>query len=232
MKILFLPDIVGKPGRKVTAEFLPKLIKEKSPDIVIANAENLAGGKGINRKTIREMMKLGVDAFTTGNHVFDNDEALEIFQEDELPVLRPANYPSEAPGREYLIVEARNGKELLLVSLLGNLFMPQTMTCPFKKIESILDDLDSTEYDASLVDFHAEATSEKQALLRAFDGQLSAVIGTHTHVQTSDADITALGTAFQADAGMIGSLDSCLGVRSEDVIRRFITQMPTSMKLE
>lgn len=231
MKILFLGDIVGRSGRKVLKDLLPKIILDKKPDFVIANAENLAGGKGTDRKTIEEMMKVGVLAFTGGNHSFAISESLEIFEKGDVPVLRPANFPEGAPGKGWQILTGKNKKRLLLINLLGREFMPQHADCPFRTLESILASIPASDYDASFVDLHAEATSEKQALRWAFDGRVSAVIGTHTHVPTADADISALGTAFQADAGMNGSLDSCIGAKSELIIKKFVTQMPVKKEL-
>lgn len=232
MKILFLGDIVGRPGRNLVKEVLPGVIKKKKPDLVLANAENLAGGKGINERTVKEMMDVGVDFFTGGNHIFKNPDGLSMLEEGGLPVIRPANFPDGTPGKGWDIIETKKGKHLLVINLLGQVFMNQFVDSPFRTLEAILSSVDPSQYDAALVDMHAEATSEKQALRWAFDGRVSAMIGTHTHVPTADAEISPAGTAFQADAGMNGSLDSCIGVEKEIIIKMFMTQMPVTHQLE
>ena len=229
MKILFLGDIVGRPGRAVIKKILPGVIAQKKPDLVIANAENMAGGKGVNRKTVLEMMAAGIDCFTGGNHTFAIlPDALELFKKDDLPVLRPANFPPGTPGQGWRIITSKKGSRLLVISVLGRIFMPQHVDCPFRTVEHILQTVAKDSYDACLIDFHAEATSEKQALRWAFDGQVTAVIGTHTHIPTADAEISPAGTSFQADAGMNGSLDSCIGVDKDIIIRKLKTLMPVT----
>lgn len=232
MRILFLGDIVGRPGRKLVSQVLPKLIKQKKPDLVIANAENLAGGKGINKNTLAEMKATGIDYFTGGNHIFKNPEGLEILESEDVPLVIPANFAPEVPGKRWSIITSKKGKRLLLVSLLGQTFMPQQVSSPFRTIDHILEEVDSSQFDASLIDIHAEATSEKYALRWHLDGKVSAVVGTHTHVPTADTDISPNGTGFQADVGMNGSLDSCIGVKSKRVIKKLITQLPIGMDLE
>jgi polar amino acid transport system substrate-binding protein len=231
MKIFFLGDIVGRSGRSVIKNHLPKIIEEFTPDLVIANAENLAGGKGTNRKTITEMMQAGIDAFTGGNHSFAIAEGHEIFERNDLPIVRPANFPEGTPGVGWKLITGKSQKRLLLINVLGRNFMAQHMDCPFRSIEAILAHVPREDYDASLIDVHAEATSEKQALRWAFDGRVSAVIGTHTHVPTADADVSDQGTAFQADSGMNGSLDSCIGVKKEIIIKKYLTQLPVTNEL-
>lgn len=232
MRILFLGDIVGRPGRKTVKTILPEIMAEKSPDFVLANAENLAGGKGINRKTVLEMMEAGIDAFTGGNHSFDNDGGFEIYEKGDLPVLRPLNFPEGTPGKGFSIITSKTGKKLLLISLQGRVFMPQQLSCPFRAVESLLKTVKPSDYDASLIDIHAETTGEKQAIRWHFDGQVSAIIGTHSHVPTLDAEVSKKGTAYQTDAGMNGSLDSCIGVKKEIIIHRLKNQMPMVQKLE
>lgn len=232
MRILFLGDIVGRPGRKLVSTVLPGLKKKLKPDIVVANAENLAGGKGTNRKTIAEMMNAGVDFFTGGNHTFALEEVLELFRDSKSPIVRPANFPSGTAGVGYKIVTAKNNKRLLVINLLGRTFMTHHVDCPFRALDAIFDAVPRESYDACLIDLHAEATSEKQALRWYVDGKVALVVGTHTHVQTADADISSQGTAYLTDAGMNGSFDSCLGVKKELIIEKLRSQMPVSHVLE
>lgn len=232
MRILFLGDIFGRPGRKTVARVLPGVISVEKPDIVLGNVENLAGGKGVNRKTLSEIMSAGVEVFTGGNHSFENIVGNEIYDDASFPLLRPANFPSGTPGKGWGIFTARNGQRLLVISLLGRTFMPQHVDSPFQLLDEIFATIDPSEYDASFIDFHAEATSEKQAILWYLNGKVSAVVGTHTHIPTADADITPAGTAFQADAGMNGSLDSCIGLRHTSVIQKLRTQMPLKYEVE
>ncbi len=233
MKLLFLGDIVGRPGRKTVEKYLPNIIKEKKPDWVIANAENIAGGKGFTASTVKEMMKLGVDAFTGGNHIFSNPEGFDLLEKRQFPLAVPANFPEAAPGDRSLIVTSpRTGKRLLLVSLLGQTFMKQMVHSPFETADSMLDHYTEDDYDVSFFDFHAEATSEKYALKAYLDGRVSGLVGTHTHIPTSDIDITAKGTAYQTDTGMNGSLDSCIGVKNKFILKKIMTQLSVSHELE
>lgn len=232
MKLLFIGDIVGRPGRRTVEKYLPEIIKEKKPDWVIANAENIAGGKGFTRSTLNEMMKLGVDAFTGGNHIFSNPEGFELLEKRTFPLVVPANFPDAGPGDHSLIIESKSGKRLLLVSLLGQIFMKQLVASPFETADDILEQIPKEDYDVSLFDFHAEATSEKYALKAYLDGRISALVGTHTHVPTADVDITSDGLAFQSDVGMNGSLDSCIGVKNKLILKKLMTQLSVSHDLE
>lgn len=233
MKLLFLGDIVGRPGRKTVEKYLPKLIQDKKPDWVIANAENLAGGKGITKGTLHEMTKAGIDAFTGGNHIFSGAEGLDLLERGQFPGVVPANFHYSAPGERAIVLESpRTGKRLLLVSLLGQTFMSHLVDSPFETSDDILEHFSEEDYDVSLFDFHAEATSEKYALKAHLDGRISALVGTHTHVPTADADITPKGLAYQTDIGMNGSLDSCIGVKSHMIIKRLITQLKSPHELE
>lgn len=232
MKILFLGDIVGRPGRKVVEKILPEVLKKYKPDFVLANAENLAGGKGITAKTIKEMQKSGIDFFTGGNHIFKNPEGFEYLEKEDAPVVVPCNFYPEAPGKRWSIMTAKNGKRLLVVSVLGQTFMSQQVENPFSTLEEMIKCIPKDDYDVSLVDVHAEATSEKYALRWLLDGKISVMVGTHTHVPTADADISPLGTAFQADVGMNGSLDSCIGIKSKLIIKKLKTQLPVATDLE
>ncbi len=226
MKILFFGDIVGKLGRKGIQETLPKLKKKYKPDLVIANAENIAHGKGITEKTLQEMLEAGVDFFTSGNHVFANSANVEqVLTEGRIPIIRPANYPEGVPGDGYRIVEIGTQK-LLIINLMGRVFFREQFDCPFKTLENILAEYKNANLSGIIVDFHAEATSEKNALARHFDGRISAMIGTHTHVQTADEQILPNGTAMISDVGMVGLKHSSLGVSLPGVIHSFLTQMP------
>ncbi len=231
IKILFLGDIVGKIGRKAVAETLPKLKKKYKPDLIIANAENLAHGKGVTEKTLQEMLHAGIDFFTSGNHIFSNSaEINEILSANKIPLIRPANYPAGVPGEGYKIIEIGVYK-ILIINLIGRVFFKENFDCPFQKLEQILNENKTQEFGAIIVDFHAEATSEKNTLSRYFDGQVSAVIGTHTHVQTADEQILKNGTAYITDAGMVGYKDSSLGVDLKNVVKQFFTQLPTAFEL-
>src|SRR5690606_26228297 len=193
MRILFLGDIFGRPGRKTVAHILPEIIAAEKPDIVLGNVENLAGGKGVNKKTLSEIMNAGVEVFTGGNHSFENIEGNEVYLDPAFPILRPANFPRGTVGKGWGIFPTKNGKRLLVISLLGRTFMPQHVDSPFQVLDEVFESVKPSEYDASFIDIHAEATSEKQAILWYMNGKVSAVIGTHTHVPTADADITPAG---------------------------------------
>jgi len=232
MKILFLGDIFGRPGRKTVQQVLPEVISEHTPDIIIGNVENLAAGKGVNRKTLQEIASAGVEVFTGGNHSFENLAGNEVYEDETMPILRPANFPHGTPGKGWNIFEAKNGEKLLLISLLGRTFMPQHVDSPFQKVDEILSQVSVEDYDVSMIDFHAEATSEKQAMLWRYNGKVTAIVGTHTHIPTADAEVTSRGTAFQADAGMNGSLDSCIGLKSDLVIKKLMAQMPLKYEVE
>ncbi|MEK7653627.1 MAG: TIGR00282 family metallophosphoesterase, partial [Patescibacteria group bacterium] len=207
IKILFLSDIVGKIGRKAVIKELPKLKSRYHPDLVIANAENLAHGIGFTRKTLAEMIEAGVDLFTSGNHAWEKAGADEILNQKDSSVLRPANYPAKKSGvgvKELKISK----KKVVVVNLLGKVFIKDRVADPFKMMKKIIREHGKAIY---LVDFHAEATSEKTAFANYFDGKIAAVIGTHTHVPTSDERILADGTGYITDAGMIGYYDSVIG---------------------
>jgi metallophosphoesterase (TIGR00282 family) len=220
-----LGDIFGKPGRKVTAEFLPQLQAEYEPDLIIANGENAAGGFGLTKKVAEELFSLGIHVLTSGNHIWDQKEMVTYIA-TEPRVLRPANYPPGVPGQGVFVQEE---KSLAVVSLSGRVYM-DGFDCPFRTMDSILENLpDSVKY--IIVDFHGEATSEKIALGYYLDGRVSALAGTHTHVPTADLRILPEGTAYVTDLGMCGPLDGVLGVEREEVIGKFLTQMPTRFKV-
>jgi len=225
MKIVFFGDIVGRGGRRAVRNILPKLQKKLSPDFVIANVENLAHGKGITEKTLNQMEEAGIEAFTSGNHIFQRKEGLEILEKKDTNVLRPANYPPEAPGIGYKIFQIRT-KKLLLINIIGRVFFREDYDCPFRTMDNILIDTKDEKPDVIIVDFHKEATSESQAMSYYLDGRISALIGTHTHVPTADAQIMPQKTAYITDVGMAGIKESVLGVNKKSVIEHFLTQLP------
>lgn len=222
MKILMLGDVIGRPGRRAVNEHLPRLIGEHGPDIVIANGENLAGGTGVTKETALPLFAAGVDVITLGNHAFSQREA-EQFIEDDPRIIRPANYPPGVPGRGWGIFQCRNGCEVGVVNLLGRTFM-LALDDPFRAGDAAVADI-SRRTPVIIVDFHAEATSEKGAFAWDFDGRVSAVLGTHTHVPTCDERILPHGSAFITDVGMVGPKDSILGVKLEPVIEHFRRQL-------
>lgn len=223
MKILFIGDIIGKPGRRAVKEGLPDLITKLKIDFVIANAENAAGGFGITRSICEEIFLLGVNVLTSGNHIWDKKEAVTyIVKENRL--LRPANYPEEAPGYGSIVMKTPSGEKIAVLNLSGRIFMNQ-LDCPFKASQKQIPAL-KEETKNIIVDFHGEATSEKSAIGWFLDGDVSAVLGTHTHVQTADEKILPKGTAFITDVGMTGPVCSIIGVNKEQIINKFITQIP------
>lgn len=230
MKILFIGDIYGRPGRTAVNEVLPGLKEERGIDLVIANAENMRHGKGVNKSNITEMQEAGVDFFTSGNHIFKDPSIIEYLDDPTFPLLRPANYPKDVPGQGYRTIETHDGKKVLVINAMGRVFMPGDLDCPFRITDGILKAHEGHDLDAIFIDFHAEATSEKSAFGHYFDGRVSVVVGTHTHVPTADYRVLAGGTAFQSDTGMTGPLDSVIGADKELVIDHFLTQMP--LKIE
>lgn len=222
MKVLFLGDVIGKPGRLAVASFL----KTVKVDFAIINGENLAGGIGITPQTAIEMFSYGVDAITTGNHVWKKKE-MSSFLMEEQRVVRPLNYPKGAPGFGYTIIK-KNGLSLCIANIEGRIFM-NSLDCPFAVMDSFLENNDIQA--PILVDFHAEATSEKIAMGWYLDGKVSALFGTHTHVQTSDERVLPKGTGYITDAGMTGPRDSVIGMEKEGVLERFITQRPQKFQV-
>jgi hypothetical protein len=225
MKILFIGDIVGRPGREATVALLPELRKEFSPDLVIANGENLSQGKGINERHAQEMKKKGIDFFTTGNHVWKQPTVFPMMDEEDTFVIRPANYPDSNPGKGYQIVDTGEGR-LLIINLQGRTFVKEATDDPFKKLDQILEETASEELEGIFVDFHAEATSEKVCFGLYAAERVSAVVGTHTHVPTADDHILKDHTAYITDVGNVGLLDSAIGIDAGPVIQHFLTQMP------
>ena len=220
MNVLFIGDIIGKLGRKVCRQVLPELKKELSPDLIIANGENSAHGYGITEKVYNELLEMGIEAISMGNHMWDKKELVKNI--DKLPfVIRPANYPPGVPGRDHLIIE-KSGVKIAIVNLVGRTFM-QSLDCPFQAVEKLLPTLKT---NLVIVDMHAEATSEKCAMGWFLDGKVSAVIGTHTHVMTADERLLSNGTAYISDIGMSGAYNSIIGMNKEQILKRFTTRMP------
>ncbi len=221
MRVLMVGDVVGSPGRRAVKQLLPELRAELAVDVTVVNAENAAAGRGLTVRTARELLDAGVDVLTSGNHIFDVRDFVPSLDGD-LPVLRPANYPDATPGRGVLRVRG-----LTVVNLMGRVFMPVPVDDPFRVADALLDALEGPE--PVVVDFHAEATSEKQALGWYLDGRVAAVVGTHTHTPTADARLLPRHTAFVSDLGMVGVRDSIIGDDAESVIHRFVTGMPTRL---
>ena len=223
MRILVIGDIVGEPGRNIIRDLLPLLKEEEKIDFVIANGENAAGGSGITPKITQELLAYGIDVITTGDHIWKRKEVLEIIDR-EPRLLRPANYPSGAPGKGSVIVTASNNVKVGVINLVGRIFM-EPLECPFRIGEEETERISKSTKNI-IVDIHAEATSEKIALGYFLDGKVSAVIGTHTHVQTADEKILPKGAAYITDIGMTGSSSSVLGREVEPIIKRFLTGLP------
>jgi hypothetical protein len=221
MKILFVGEIVGRLGRRAAGRVLPELLKNGGIAAVFANAENLAHGKGATAKTVEEVRGYGVDAFTSGDHIFWREDFYEELNTDDPQVIRPANYPQDVPGKGFKIMDMGTNGKVLLINLLGRDRFSDPVACPFRTADQILAEFSRKEFAAIVVDFHAETTSEKVALQWYLDGRVSAIIGTHTHVPTADAGVMPQGTAVVTDVGMVGAQHSVLGVEPEIIIRRF-----------
>jgi metallophosphoesterase (TIGR00282 family) len=224
VRILLCGDVVGRPGRAVVAEHIARLRQELALDFVIVNGENAAAGFGITDKICREFYECGVDAITTGNHVWDRREIIPYIADDPR-LLRPANFPKGAPGRGSNVYALPGGRRLLVVNLMARLFM-DALDDPFAAIEDEVARNPLGSVNAIVVDFHGEATSEKMAMGHALDGRVSLVVGTHSHVPTADAQILPGGAGYQTDAGMCGNYDSVIGMQKEAAIARFVRKMP------
>lgn len=228
VKLLFIGDVVGKPGRQALSSELHRLVDRYMVDLVIANGENAAGGFGITEETARDLFSCGIHLLTSGNHIWDKKDALGYIRREE-KLVRPANYPEGTPGQGSAVVKTAGGIKVAVLNLEGRVFM-NNLDCPFRVADREIERL-KKETPIVFVDFHAEATSEKAALGFYLDGRASAVIGTHTHVQTADERILPGGTAYMTDAGMCGAFDSVIGVRKEEAIGRFLTQLPTKFEV-
>jgi len=220
MRVLMVGDVVGRPGRAAVTQILPELRSSLDIDRVVLNAENAAAGRGLTEQTARELFSAGVDIITSGNHIFNVREFVPVL-DGPLPILRPANYPPGVPGRGVISTDG-----LTVINLMGRVFMPAPMDDPFRSADALLEELDD---EIVVVDFHAEATSEKQAMAWYLDGRVAAVAGTHTHVPTADARVLPGGTAMVTDLGMVGVHDSVIGDDVGSVIERFVTSMPTRL---
>lgn len=230
MKILFFGDIVGRAGRQAIKQILPELKKELAPDLVLANGENMAHGQGVTEDALTELLGAGIEYLTGGDHAFALAGSEQILANSANPILRPLNWPGQVAGRGFVIINV-GSRRVLLVNMIGRVFMKHDFDDPFVKIKELLDDYSlagqeqgSKAVNAIILDFHAEATSEKAALAWFLDGQISALLGTHTHVPTADEKILPQGSAFISDVGMVGVMDSVLGADKEIVIKRFLTQ--------
>jgi len=222
MNILFLGDVVGKPGRQAIRERLPSLIHREQAAFVVANCENVSGGAGVDPDSARELLGAGVDVLTSGNHIWRKKEIVQ-FIEHERRLLRPANFPAGTPGAGWGRFNTPDGTEIVVINLIGRVFM-DSLDCPFQQVEAILAQRDGAKI--VIVDMHAEATSEKGAMGWFLNGKVSAVLGSHTHVQTADERILPGGTAYLTDAGMCGPIDSVIGVKTELALHRFRTHLP------
>jgi len=221
IRVLYFGDIVGEPGRAAMAELLPALRDEFQPDVIFANAENATHGKGVRYEHYRELKALGIDAFSTGDHIWQSPDIASEMDNPDLMLIRPANYAG-TPGKGYLDLVIK-GKRLRLINLLGRVFTGANVDNPFLTLDTILDE---PGYDLAIIDFHAEATSEKRMLAEYADGRAQLVVGTHTHVPTADAHILPKGTGFISDLGMVGPHDSSLGADKEPVLKNFLTGLP------
>jgi hypothetical protein len=230
MKILFSGDIVSSPGRRAFTQVAGRYKKNGQADCVCANAENTAGGNGLQPRMAQELFSHGADALSLGDHTWDQKELIP-FIDEELRLVRPANFPPGCPGRGYTIVDVK-GVRVCIISLLGRTFTQPTADCPFRTVDALLERPDVRDTTVKLVDFHAEATSEKVVMGFYLDGRVSAVLGTHTHIQTSDARVLAKGTGYITDLGMTGPRDSILGREYEPVLKRFMTGMPARFEVK
>ena len=228
VKLLFIGDVIGKPGRDALSRELHRIVDRHRVDLVIANGENAAGGFGLTAETAQELFKCGVQLITSGNHIWDKKDALEYIKREER-IVRPANYPEGTPGRGTTIVRTPGGVKIGILNLEGRVFM-NNLDCPFRCADREIAKL-KEETQIIFVDFHAEATSEKVSLGWYLDGRVCAVIGTHTHVQTADERILTAGTAYLTDAGMTGAFDSVIGVKKEEAIMKFLTQRPSKFEV-
>lgn len=228
MRILFLGDIYGRPGRRAVKEILPSLQEKYRPDLVIANGENAAGGNGITGSIALELYEMGIDVLTMGNHVWDHKEIIDFIDNEER-IVRPANYPPGSPGRGFTVLRTKTDVKVGVLNLSGRVYLPP-LDCPFRLVDDLLVTI-RRETPLVIVDFHAEATSEKMALGWYLDGRVAAVIGTHTHIQTADERILTKGTGYITDVGMTGPRDSVLGVKVENILTKFLTMRPVRFEV-
>lgn len=228
MNILVIGDIVGKPGRTAIASFLPSIMDRCNVDFVVANGENAAGGFGLTPAIADELFDYGIDVITSGNHIWDKKEIYQ-YLDDTDKIVRPANYPQDVPGKGYVVAHLAKGVKVAVMSLSGRVFLAH-VDCPFRTADDLLQEL-APMTPIILIDVHAEATAEKVALGWYLDGRVSAVLGTHTHVQTADERVLPKGTAYITDIGMCGPRDSVIGIESDIIVNKFLTQMPARFKV-
>lgn len=225
VRILYIGDIFGRPGRNIVKERLPELVSEYAPDLILANGENAAAGFGITPKLVEELLALGIAVLTTGNHIWDKREIFPYLAEHaDGPLLRPANYPPQVPGRGLYVGKTTAGLDFAVINLQGRVFMPP-IDCPFRTVDDLLEMIPET-VKLRFVDMHAEATSEKLAMGWYLNGRVTAMVGTHTHVPTADQKVLSAGTAYVTDLGMTGPYESVIGVEKDTVIRKFLSQVP------
>jgi 2',3'-cyclic-nucleotide 2'-phosphodiesterase len=229
MNIICIGDVVGGAGREALEACLPRLRKEYDPQAIIVNAENVAGGLGITPRLARGLFMLGCDVITLGDHVWDKADIYPYFEE-EPRIIRPANFPAECPGKGWCVYETPSGKKVGVINLLGRVFTRYNTNCPFRELENIVSQI-RKQTPIIVVDMHAEATSEKVALGFFIDGRVSAVVGSHTHIQTADERVLPNGTAYITDLGMTGPYDSVIGQNKEQIIKRFLTNMPAKYQV-
>jgi metallophosphoesterase (TIGR00282 family) len=227
LDILFIGDIIGRPGREMASATLDRLRQEGMPDVVIANGENSAGGFGLTEATYHELLNMGIQVVTMGNHTWDKNEIFDFISEADC-LVRPLNYPEGTPGRGWTITQV-DGITIAVINVMGRAFM-SPMDCPFRAVDKALNQI-GDETNIIFVDVHAEATAEKRALAYHLDGRVSAVVGTHTHVQTADETILPKGTAFLTDAGMTGPIHSVIGMKVETAVRKMVTQLPCRLEV-
>jgi metallophosphoesterase (TIGR00282 family) len=228
LKILFIGDIVGRPGRRVIKRVLREVIDSEAVDLVIANGENAAGGFGITKEVSRELFTAGIDLITLGNHTWDNREVNALLEAEER-VIRPANYPEGTPGAGFNIVESTQGMAVGVINLLGQVFL-EPLDCPFRTVDICLNQI-KRKTKLIVVDMHAEATSEKQAMGWYLDGRVTAVVGTHTHVTTADERVLPQGTGYITDVGMTGPVNSVLGIKPALILQKFLTKRPVRFEV-
>ena len=229
MRILFIGDIVGKSGRQVLTQSLGSLKTQHQPDLIIVNCENAAAGFGVTPKIVDQLFELGCDVLTSGNHIWDRKEIID-FIDTEPRLIRPVNFPQGTPGNGVVVTTTNDGVRVAVINLMGQVFMSTQLACPFRKMDELLVNLNQ-QADVVFVDFHAEASSEKQAFAHHLDGRVSAIVGTHTHVPTADERVLPNGTAYISDVGMTGCYDSVIGMNADYSLKRFLSKLPQRLEV-
>lgn len=230
LKILFLGDIFGEPGRRILTERLPSLREKLQPDLIIANCENAANGKGISTKLVREILNAGVDFMTGGNHIFQVDEVYGYLNDPACKIVRACNFPQNSPGRGWAVITTKSGIRVGMISVMGQKYMDVPVDLPFDAVDRALETL-KDQTDVNVIDIHAEATSEKRALAWYLDGRVQLIVGTHTHVQTADEEILPKGSAYITDVGMCGPFDSVIGMQKEIILKRIRLALPEKFEV-